>query len=70
MPRNAAATASPFAVMTGPASMVVILPPKGPRRTADCKVITALAFGKPLVTRNTREFQRVPGLTVLDYTTA
>lgn len=31
---------------------------------------TALAFGKPLVTRNAREFQRVPGLTVLDYTTA
>ena len=31
---------------------------------------TALAFDKPLVTRNTREFQRVPGLTVLDYTTA
>jgi predicted nucleic acid-binding protein len=31
---------------------------------------TALAFGKPVVTRNLREFQRVPGLTVLDYTTA
>ncbi len=31
---------------------------------------TALAFGKPVVTRNLREFQRIPGLTVLDYTTA
>jgi tRNA(fMet)-specific endonuclease VapC len=28
---------------------------------------TALAFGKPLVTRNAREFARVPGLTVLGY---
>jgi len=28
---------------------------------------TALAFGKAVVTRNTREFQRVPGLEVLGY---
>jgi len=28
---------------------------------------TALAHDQPLVTRNTAEFRRVPGLTVLDY---
>jgi predicted nucleic acid-binding protein len=28
---------------------------------------TALAFDRPLVTRNTREFQRVPGLRLLGY---
>jgi len=27
----------------------------------------ALAFGKPLVTRNVRDFSRIPGLTLLDY---
>ncbi|MFQ5689394.1 MAG: type II toxin-antitoxin system VapC family toxin [Gemmatimonadota bacterium] len=29
---------------------------------------TGLAFGKPVVTRSTREFARIPRLTVLDYT--
>jgi len=28
---------------------------------------TALAFGRPLVTRNTRHFQRIPQLTVVSY---
>ena len=29
---------------------------------------TALAYGRPLVTRNVRHFQRIPALTVLRYT--